>query len=165
MSVELNADERLVRDWLCERGYPELEYEPAIVTKGRRPDFLAIANRGGLTPNVLWVEVKSLAADNTVIALSKSWPILKELGAPEKVNGHAMLHVTETTREQSVRALVKMFYRKAIDHASENVRLIFIQQCSEKTDVRHVEVRGGVVQKGMGARRRRPKDPGASRHP
>lgn len=147
MAQELSEDECLVRDWLRERGYTELEHEPAIITNGRRPDFLATTYRGDSTPNTLWAEVKSLEPDNTVIALSKSWPVLKELGVPENINGHAMLHVTKTTRAQSVGALLKMFYSKSANLASENVRLIFIQQRSEKNDVRYVEVHDEVVRR------------------
>jgi hypothetical protein len=146
MPAELSSDERLVRDWLCERGY-EPEYEPAIVKSGRQPDFLATATTRAATPNIFWAEVKSLQPDNTALALSKAWPILKKLGVPDKVNGHAMLHVTEATSEQSVRALVRMFYGKAIAHAWETVRLIFVQQCSAKTNIRYFEVQGPTVQK------------------
>jgi hypothetical protein len=146
MPAELSGDERLVQDWLRQRGY-EPEYEPAMVSDGRRPDFLAIATGHSATPDVFWAEVKSLQPDDTMIALSKSSPILKKLGVPDKVHGHAMLHVTEATSEQSVRALVKMFYGKAIAHASETVRLIFVQQCSGKTDIRYFDVQGPIVQK------------------
>src|ERR1700732_430343 len=103
MAAELSDDERLVQNWLCERGYA-LEYEPVVVSNGRRPDFLAIAGSLSPTPDVLWAEVKSLQPDSTSIAISKSWQVLKNLHVPDKVNGHAMLHVTEATREQSVRA-------------------------------------------------------------
>lgn len=58
-----------------------------------------------------------------------------------------MLHVTEATREQSIRALVSIFYGKAVAHASESVSLIFVQQCSAKPGIRHFEVQGPVVQK------------------
>src|SRR5437773_240045 len=102
MPAELGGDERLVREWLCERGY-EPEYEPKAVVGGKKPDFLAIADGRTATPNVLWAEVKSLERDDTDIAMSRSWPILKELGVPDNLHGHAMLHVTEATREQSVR--------------------------------------------------------------
>jgi hypothetical protein len=146
MPAELSGDECLVRDWLCHRGY-EAEYEPAIVTNGRRPDFLANAVSGTATPDIFWAEVKSLQPDSTDIALSKSWPILKKLGVPDKVNGHAMLHVTEATTEQSVRAVVRMFCRKAIAYASETVSLIFVQQCPGKTNIRYFKVQGPVVEK------------------
>lgn len=145
--AELSDDERLARDWLCERGYDKLEYEPAVVTSGRRPDFFATSNDGGTTPSTLWAEVKSLEPEDTAIAISKSWPTLKSLGVPANINGHAMLHVNKLTRDQSVRALVKMFHRKAITHASEKVDLIFIQQFPEKKDVRYIEISGEVVQK------------------
>ena len=127
MPAELSDDEFLVRDWLGRRGYPEPEYEPLISGSNRRPDFFAVANEASVTPNMLWAEVKSLQPDNTAIGLSKTWPILRELGVPAGINGHAMLHVTEGTREQSVRALIKMFHRKAANHASETMRLTFIQ--------------------------------------
>jgi len=147
MGAELSDDERLIRDWLCERGYPEPEHESKIVANGQRPDFLAVADDASVTPNVLWAEVKSLQPDITAKRLSKTSPILRELGVPDGVNGDATLHVTEATREQSVRALVKRFIWKAPNYASENVRLIFIQQSSESTDIRYVEVRDHVIQK------------------
>jgi hypothetical protein len=40
-----------------------------------------------------------------------------------------------------------MFYGKAIAHASETVSLIFVQQCSAKTDIRYFEVQGPIVEK------------------
>jgi hypothetical protein len=144
VAAELSDDERLVREWLRDRGY-EPEYEP--VTSGRRPDFLATACSGTTTPNSIWAEVKSLQPENTTIALSKAWPTLKTLRLPDKLNGHAMLHVNKGTRDQSIRALVKMFYGKGHNHASEMVFLIFVQQCSGKTDIRYVEISGPVVQK------------------
>ena len=144
MGARLSNDERLIRDWLCERGYPEPKHEAKIVAW---PDFLAVADDASVTPNVLWAEVKSLEPDDTDKGLSKTWPILRELGVPDGVNGDATLHVTADTREQSVRALVKLFYGRATNHASENVRLIFIQQSSGNTDIRYVEVRDDVIQK------------------
>jgi hypothetical protein len=145
MTLEMSDDERLVRDWLSERGYLEPEYEPVKI--GRRPDFLAVANRDGITPDPLWAEVKSLGPEDSVVALSRTWPVLKDLGVPKGINGYATLHVNELTREQSVRALLKMFYGKATTHASEKVQLSFIQEHSEKRDVRYLEIRGEVQQK------------------
>jgi hypothetical protein len=146
MPAELSGEERLVQNWLCERGY-EPEYEPAIVADGRQPDFLAIAHNDTATPDIFWAEVKSLQPDSTAIALSKVSPLLKGLGVPDKVHGHAMLHVTEATSQQAVRALVKMFYGKAITHASETVYLIFVHQYAPKNDIRYFEVQGPIVQK------------------
>jgi len=146
MPADPSGDERLVRDWLSQRGF-EPEYEPPLVSSGRQPDFLVTARSHQATPGVFWAEVKSLQPDSTSLALSKSWPILKSLRVPQKVHGHAMLHVTEMTREQSIRALVRMFYGKAIAHASETTSLIFVQQCSAKTDIRYFEVQGPIVEK------------------
>jgi hypothetical protein len=155
--AELSADECLVRDWLRERGYPEPEYEPRIVADGRRPDFLASTSNPVVTPNLLWAEVKSLQPDNTAIGLAKISHILRGLDIPKGINGYAILHVTEASREQSVRALVKMFISKVHAYASEQVRLIFVQQASERTDVRHAEVQGQIAEKvwvrGAGDRR------------
>lgn len=146
MPTRLSDDERLVGDWLCKLGY-EPEHEPAVVESGRRPDFLAIARSPTAIPDAFWAEVKSLQPDNSAIVQSKLWPLLKILTVPSGLYGHATLHVTEVTKEQSVRALVKMFFGKAVAHASEPVCLIFIQQCSGKADIRYSEVDGPIIQK------------------
>jgi hypothetical protein len=145
--VALSEDERLVSGWLRERGYAEPEHEPDLVSSGKRPDFLASADVSGLTPDILWAEVKSLGPDCTARAIEKSWPILKQLRVPDYVNGHATLHVTPTTREQSVRALVKMFCIQAVKHASQRVHLIFIRQESDMRDWRCVEVQREIPEK------------------
>jgi hypothetical protein len=142
----MNDDERLVHDWLCERSYLP-EYEPAIVATGRKPDFLVVGRDARPTPQTFWAEVKSLQPENSRIAISKSLPVLKEFGVPENVNGHAMLHVNENTRQQSIRALLKMFFGKVHDYESENVWLVFLQQNSEATDVRYLEVESQIVEK------------------
>jgi hypothetical protein len=146
MAAELSDDERMVRDWLRKRGYPEPEYEPSIVDKGKKPDFLAIAD-STTTPSMLWAEVKSIGPEDSIVALTKFWPVLKEMRVPTNINGHARLHVTKNTREQSVRALLKIFYSKATKHASENVRLIFIQQKPDKKDIRDLVVQGDILQR------------------
>jgi hypothetical protein len=145
--MALSEDERLVSDWLRERGYAEPEHEPDLVSIGKRPDFLTSAKINSLTPDVLWAEVKSLGPDVTARAIEKSWPVLKQLGVPSEVKGHAMLHVTPITREQSVRALVKMFHSQASKHASERIDLILLQQESDKRDWRRVDVKGEILER------------------
>lgn len=150
MVAKLSGDEMLVRDWLCQRGYPEPEYEPDVGA-GKRPDFFAATGQMGVSPSSLWAEVKSLQPENTKLLLDRTWPVLKQLGVPAGLNGHAMLHVTDITREQSVRALVKMFHRNGANFASERIRLIFIQQMPEMKDVRTVSV-SGVLSERIWAR-------------
>lgn len=146
MKTPLSGDEQLILDWLTERGYKS-EHEPPVVATGKRPDFLAVAGHSTKTPPLLWAEVKSLQPDSTWLAISNVWPTLKQLGVPTGVRGDAILEVTDHTREQSVRALIKMFFNQVSAYAPSQTRLIFIQQCSTNTDVRCVEVDGPIVEK------------------
>jgi hypothetical protein len=143
--MQLSDDERIVEGWLRDHGYPKLQYEPAIVTTGRKPDFLAVA-KNGIEPSTVWAEVKSIGPEDTIFALNRAWPTLKELGVPEKINGHAMLHATQATREQSVRAIVKLFHTKAANFANEKRCLIFVQQESDKKDIKRIDVQSNVPQ-------------------
>src|SRR5262249_5323156 len=141
------SDERrrvLAQSWLEQRGY-KAEFDPALVATGRRPDFLchAIAE---VQPPVLWAEGKSIEPDDTSLVLSQVWPVLKSLAVPPGLTGHAMLHATPATRQQSVRALLKMFYGKASNYSAERCSLVFIQQSTDQTDVRYIEVKGDVPQ-------------------
>ena len=70
MTVGLSYDERLVQDWLRQRDY-ETEYEPPLVTSGKRPDFLATGSSLNTAPRALWAEVKSLAPDTTTATVHK----------------------------------------------------------------------------------------------
>jgi hypothetical protein len=118
-----------------------------MVTGGRCPDFLVAADGSGLVPEAFWAEVKSLDPTQTARAISKISPILKKLSIPADLNGDAMLHVTPITREQSVRALVKMFQTQAKKYRSERIDLVFIQQTSGDIDIRYLEVTGEIEQK------------------
>lgn len=146
MAIRLSVDETLVQEWLSQRGYSKLEYEPQVGAK-KRPDFLAIAEGPNIIPGMLWAEVKSLQSENTSAALDRTWPILKQLDVPAGLSGRAMLHVAGVTRNQSVRAVVKMFHQNAPKHSSVRARLIFIQQLPDKRDVRFVGVQGTPIQK------------------
>jgi hypothetical protein len=57
-----------------------------------------------------------------------------------------MLHVTPATRQQSARALLKMFYGKASSYSDKRCSLVFIQQSTGQDNVRYVEVSGDVPQ-------------------
>src|SRR5579872_2205937 len=126
----MTKDEGLARDWLQSRGYC-VEFEPRAVMTGRKPDFLATA-QGSITPGVIWAEVKSIGPESRTVTQATIWQLLKELRLPPGLNGSAVIHVNNRTRPQSVRALVKLFNREAMQLAAARTRLIFIQQISDR---------------------------------
>jgi hypothetical protein len=146
MTENLSDDEQLAQDWLRQRGY-ETNYYPTLVASGRRPDFLAIGSVPNTTPGLFWAEVKSLDPDSTAAAIHKVLPIVRAFNMPCDIKGHATLHVTPGTREQSVRALLKLFCSKINGRGLEDSHLIFVQHDPDKRDIRHVEVQGLIVEK------------------
>lgn len=146
MAVLLSNEELLAEGWLRQRGY-EPTYQPGLVTSGRCPDFLAIGSARNIVPNVLWAEVKSLDPDSTTAAIHKMWPVVRAADIPAHIKGDATLHVNPGTREQSVRALLKLFRGKVSALSPGTGRLIFIQQDPDKRDIRHIQVQGPILEK------------------
>jgi hypothetical protein len=140
----MSSDERPAYEWLRERGY-DVEFNPHIVTFGRRPDFLCTTTKGG-NPDVFWAEVKSIEQDDTTAVMSMIWPVVQGIPLPAELKGHATLEVNSTTREQSVRALLKLVHSEAPSHMSAPTSPVFVQQNPDYDDVWYVKVRGVKAQ-------------------
>lgn len=135
MPDEMTDEERLASEWLRSRGY-EPEFKPKIVTQGRSPDFLAQSSGD---PSTLWVEAKTLDPEGHTAAMGRAWDIIQATDYPTDLRGFATMHVNDSTRDQSVRAVLKLFSEHAESYRNENVRLIFIQQVADVGGIRRVD--------------------------
>lgn len=139
MPAEMNDDERVAEAWLKSQGYHP-EFTPAIVKEGRSPDFLA---RNSEPPPAVWAEVKSLEPEAVTVTMSRAWEIIRAFGLPQDLKGHGTLWVNEGTRDQSVRALLKLFSEHAEKHRGQTVKLAFIQQTADTTGIRRIDFDDG----------------------
>lgn len=141
MAAEMTDDEKLAQAWLRARGYTP-EFSPAIVTEGRSPDFLAHSSG---EPPAVWAEVKSLEPEAVTVTMGRAWEIIRAFSLPAELRGHATLWVNECTRDQSVRALLKLFTEHAEKHRGQNVKLAFVQQNADTAGMRRIDFEDGEV--------------------
>jgi len=126
--------ERIVAAWLRSRGY-DPEFNPAVVTKGRNPDFFA---RGATQPKAIWAEVKTIEPEDVTLAMGRAWEVMRSATLPTGLHGHGTLYVNDLTRDQSVRSVLNLFANNVESYRGERVRLVFIQQVADKKGVKRL---------------------------
>ena len=148
MPDSMNDDERLAEGWLKSRGYTP-EFKPAIITKGKSPDFLAQAN---VNPALVWAEVKTIDPEAVTTVMGRASDIIHEASLPDGLRGHGTMHVNANTRDQSVRSLLRLYAEHAPKYRDKRANLTFIQQTPDIGGMRRVDFLDEVIPEHIWAR-------------
>jgi hypothetical protein len=129
----IDDEEARAKAWLSAQGYDpfrptELQHDhPArLSVRGENPDYWA--ENEALTPPHLWVEVKSIAPEDTDAAMARFRSRISAASIPSGLRGHAMLEFHPNAIEQSIQWVLKSFAKRAATFVGQKVSLIFLQQ-------------------------------------
>lgn len=118
-----DEEEARAEAWLRAQGY--IPSRPIWLPPGQNPDFWSESNVN--TPAHFWVEVKSIAPDDSVAAMDKYSDLIHTAQVPPGLRGQAMLHLESHAIEQSVRWVLKSFAKRSTKFVGQKVTLIFLQ--------------------------------------
>jgi len=138
VSTRIEDEARAARH-LCDRGY-DVE-RPNWLPKGiRNPDFWATARDANTDPASLWVEVKSLDEDPSTAAIWRAYDLTSAVKMPPTLRGSASIHVEPFAARHSVERTLKTFERVVSKFDGLRVKLSFVQQAVDATDLSCAQV-------------------------
>ena len=77
-----------------------------------------------------------------MIAIGEAATVIKSVTVPDDLHGHATLFVNAGTRQQSIRAVLKLFAEHGPKYKGETAKLIFTQQVPKVKSVQRVGFNG-----------------------
>jgi hypothetical protein len=142
MPDEMTNEEKFAQAWLRSRGY-DADRDVSIIREGRKPDFIAKA------PAPLWGEVKALDMEDSMIAIGDAATVIKSVTIPSGLTGFATLFVNAGSREQSIRAILKLFAEHGPKYQGSEVTLIFTQQETGVKGIQRVDFNSAMPPKRL----------------
>ena len=136
MPNKTTEEEQLASTWLQSKGFKP-EFEPAIVAQGRRPDFLA---KSTAAEPYVWAEVKTLDPEIVTTNMRRAADIITQTTLPDGLLGYATMYVNENTKDQSIRAVLKLFAEHAPKYRDKRAKLVFIQQAHDISGMRRIDI-------------------------